>query len=56
MKGTGKQSSFPGLTPKTKETQIETDGIDVGRKNVKAAEFGAFQKNFPQDVLVEVKN
>jgi hypothetical protein len=36
--------------------QIETEELDVGRERVKAAEFGTYQMNFPNDVLVEIRN
>ncbi|HSN22675.1 MAG TPA: hypothetical protein VLS45_00675 [Methylomicrobium sp.] len=36
--------------------QIETAELEVGRERIKAAEFGSYQMNFPQDVLVEIKN
>ncbi len=36
--------------------QIETVELEVGRERVKAVEFGSYQMNFPQDVLVEIRN
>jgi hypothetical protein len=36
--------------------EIEAEQLEIIREKVTAAEFATFQLNFPQDVLVEVKN
>ncbi len=33
---------------------IATEELDIGRAKVNLGEFGIFQKNFPEDVLVEI--